>query len=343
MSFADEMRTELARALKAQADVPIAEDKIPEFHPIQPADDVREMIAADGSYSFLLNLSSWWLAIVSVGLLKFGFDGAAYHLRKDRLEMDVIGVSTWDEDVTGQDELHRALYEFTEGTPTDQRHREMVNEYRRLLEGKYAIEFATDERDCIVAVDGALQEFPKSFEFMDKLAKMCEERGHVLVGISKDSNLHGFGHPLTDEEFLRRCEPLVGNGPAFVKAPAAVHTAHRGLLYGDIYYAKFHAQAPKWFRVDIGTHRKNPGQVFSQLAPYCRFLTSVGYPMPLLEAHRMAVTVRQMRAMHLELVIREARRMGMDIRQVLDGLTAMEGRRAGAFHEYLDRVSRGLR
>src|SRR2546427_815371 len=52
MSFADEMRTELARALKAQADVPIAEDKIPEFHPIQPADE---------SYSFLLNLSSWWL------------------------------------------------------------------------------------------------------------------------------------------------------------------------------------------------------------------------------------------------------------------------------------------
>ena len=57
----------------------------------------------------------------------------------------------------------------------------------------------------------------------------------------------------------------------------------------------------------------------------------------------MAVTVRQLRGAYQEMIIRTATRMGMDIRQVLDGLTEMEGRKRGAFHEYLDRVSRGLR
>ena len=343
MTFVDEMRAELAKALRARSESPIPDAMVPEFHPVEPADAPREMIGVDGSYSFLLNLSSWWLALVSVALLKFGFDGSAYHRRRHRLEQRVIGVSTWEEYVEGQDELHKALFEFTGNTPAEHRPREMVNEYRRLTEGQLAINFADDERECIVSIDGALQEFPKRFEFMERLVKVCEDRGHILLGISKDSTLHTFGHMLTDEEFLRRCEPVAGDGPLYVKAPTAVESARRGLLYGDVYFAKLHRQAPKWFRIDVGTHRDDPHFVFGQIAPYCRSLLSVGYAMPLLEAHRMAVTVRQLRAPYLEMVIRTAVGMGMEIREVLDGLTAMEGRRAGAFHEYLDRIARGLR
>ncbi|HKZ23044.1 MAG TPA: DNA double-strand break repair nuclease NurA [Thermoplasmata archaeon] len=341
MTFVDEMRQELAKALQAHVKVPIPDEEVPEFHPITPAADVREMVAVDGSYSFLLNMSSWWLALVSVGLLKFSFDGEAYHRHKHRLEQRIIAVSTWEEYVQTQDELHKALFEFTQKSA--EQHRDMVNEFRRLIEGQLAINFAADEKNGIVAVDGALQEFPKRFEFMERLVKLCEDRGHILVGISKDSALHGFGNVLTDEDFLKRCEDRVGPGPAFVRAAQAVQSTQKGLLYGDVFYAKFHEKAPKWFRVDIGTFRKEPEYVFGQIAPYCRSLISIGYPLPLLEAHRMAVTVRQMRSAYLELLIRTATKMGMDIKQVLDGLTAMEGRRQTAFHEYLDRISRGLR
>ena len=342
MSFADEMKTELAKALQAHVEVPIPADKVPEFHPFEPAEGARDLVAVDGSYSFLLNISSWWLALVSVALLRYRFDGEAYHREDWRLVQRAAGVSTWKEYVETQDERLRALYEFTRNA--SEPHREMVNELRRFIEGEVAANYAADSRDLVVAVDGALQEFPKRFEVMEQLVKACERQGHVLVGVSKDSQLHAFGHVLTDEDFLKRCEARSGgNGLAFVRAPASVPIAQKGLLLGDVYYVRFHGRAPKWFRVDVGTHKDDPEYVFGQLAPYCRSLISIGYPLPLLEAHRMAVTVRQLRGAYQEMIIRTATRMGMDIRQVLDGLTEMEGRKRGAFHEYLDRVSRGLR
>jgi len=342
MSFADEMRSELAKALKAHSETAIPEDAIPEFHRFVPAPQVRDLVAVDGSYNFLLNISSWWLALVSVALLRYRFDGEAYHREDWRLLQRAVGVSTWRDYVETQDERLRALYEFTRNS--SEPHRDMVNELRRFIEGEVAANYAGDAENAIIAVDGALQEFPKRFAVMEQLVRSCEKRGHVLVGVSKDSQLHAFGQTLTDEDFLKRCESKAREtGLAYVKAPASVPVAQKGLLLGDVYYVRFHARAPKWFRVDVGTHKDDPEFVFGQVAPYCRSLISVGYPLPLLEAHRMAVTVRQLRGAYQEMIIRTATRMGMDIRQVLNGLTEMEGRKRGAFHEYLDRISRGLR
>ncbi len=342
MSFAGEMRSELEAGLKAHGEPSVPPEKLPAFRTFTADPDPREMIAVDGSYNFLLNLSSWWLALVSVGLLRYRFREDEYHRQEHRLVQRVFGVSTWEPTVEQQDALHRSLFEFTRGR-SDQ-HREIVNEYRRFVEGELAVNVADAERERIVAIDGALAAFPKEFDVMPRLLRVCEARGHILVGISKDSNLHGFGQVLTDEDFLLRCQgALDREAIAYVRAPPEAETAQKGLLYGDVYYVRFHPRAPKWFRVDVGTWRDEPEAVFRQVASYCRSLIAIGYPLPLFEAHRMAVTVRQLRAVHQEALLREAARMGMDIRQVLDGLTGIEGRKRGAFHEYLDRVTRGLR
>src|SRR2546428_11364372 len=63
----------------------------------------------------------------------------------------------------------------------------------------------------------------------------------------------------------------------------------------------------------------------------------------LIEAHRMAVTVRQLKPVYQESVMKMALRMGRDVRTILDGLTQVEGRKRSAFHEYLDKVARDLR
>lgn len=343
MSFADEMRRELELLVRHHKDTPLPPPDTPEFHVFRPADEARKMIAVDGSYAFLLNLSSWWLALVSVGLLEYRFDGA--HFRKEdwRLVQRMVSVSTFDDFVAKQDELHRALYEFTKGAREDQP-KAMVNEYRRFVEGQLAINFADETEGAIVAVDGTLSEFPKQFAFMERLVAVCEKRGHILVGISKDSQLHAFGHVLTDEELMARCESrLPRRACAYARAPKASEAAREGLLYGDIYYTRLHPQGRKWFRVDVGTFRDTPDIVFGQLAPYARSLVSVGYPWPLIEAHRMAVAVRQLKPVYEEAVLKAAIRLGLDVRTVLDGLTEVEGRRRSAFHEYLDRVARDLR
>ncbi len=255
----------------------------------------------------------------------------------------MVGISTFEEFVAKQDDLHRSLYEFTKGARENQA-RDMVNEYRRLIEGQLAINVADEAGDCIVAVDGTLSEFPKQFTFMERLVAVCEKRGHILVGISKDSQLHAFGHVLTDEDLMARCQSrLPGRVTAYARAPKESEAAREGLLYGDIYYARLHPGARKWFRVDVGTFRNDPDFVFGQIAPYARSLLSVGYPYPLIEAHRMAVTVRQLKPVYQESVLRTALRLGLDVRTALDGLTGVEGRRRSAFHEYLDRVARDLR
>jgi len=179
---------------------------------------------------------------------------------------------------------------------------------------------------------------------MERLVQVCEKRGHLLVGISKDSQLHAFGHTLTDEELMARCQDrLPHDALAYARAPKAAEAVKEGLLYGDIYYVRLHPRARKWFRVDLGTFRDRPDEAFGQLAAYAKSLVSVGYPWPLIEAHRMAVTVRQLKPVYQESVMKMALRMGLDVRTVLDGLTQVEGRKRSAFHEYLDKVARDLR
>ncbi len=342
MSYVDDMRKELELLVKNQKELAIPPEAVPEFHVFRPREPPRDMIAIDGSYSFLLNLSSWWLALLSVGLLRYAFDGQRFRKVDWRLTQRMIGISTFAEFVEKQDELHRSLFEFTRGR--EEQPRDMVNEYRRWLEGQLAINYADDLEDAIVAVDGTLSEFPKQFTFMHRLVEVCKKRGHALVGVSKDSQLHTFGQILTDEDFLARTQTRLPKGSvAYVRAPKESEAKREGLLHGDIYYARLHPQGRKWFRVDVGTFREEPDFVFGELAPYAKSLVSVGYPWPLIEAHRMAVTVRQLKPLYQETVIRAALRMGLDVRTILDGLTEFEGRKRSAFHEYLDKVARDLR
>jgi len=342
MSYVDDMKRELELLVQHHRDVPLPPEDVPEFRTFRGADASRDMIAVDGSYSFLLNLSSWWLALISVGLLRYRFDGRAFKRNDWRLVQRMVGVSTFEDFVAKQDDLHRSLFDFTKDA--QEQPRDMVNEYRRLIEGQLAINFADEVEGAIVAMDGTLSEFPKQFAFMERLVALCEKRGHVLVGISKDSQLHSFGHVLTDEDLMARCQPrLPHDALAYARAPKASEAEKEGLLYGDIYYARLHPQARKWFRVDVGTFRDDPDFVFGQLAPYSKSLLSVGYPLPLIEAHRMAVTVRHLRPVYQEAVLKAALRMGLDVRTILDGLTEVEGRRRSAFHEYLDKVARDLR
>src|SRR5436190_2147156 len=261
MSYVDDMRRELELLVKHHRDVPLPSEKVPDFRTFRGADTAKDMIAVDGSYSFLLNLSRWWLALISVGLLRYAFDGHAFRRKDWRLVQRMVGVSTFEEFVR-----------------------------------------------------------------------------------TKDSQLHAFGHTLTDEELMARCQDrLPHDALAYARAPKAAEAVKEGLLYGDIYYVRLHPRARKWFRVDLGTFRDRPDEAFGQLAAYAKSLVSVGYPWPLIEAHRMAVTVRQLKPVYQESVIKMALRMGLDVRTVLDGLTQVEGRKRSAFHEYLDKVARDLR
>src|SRR5438093_10514025 len=92
----------------------------------------------------------------------------------------------------------------------------------------------------------------------------------------------------------------------------------------------------EWVRVDLGTFRDRPDEAFGQLAAYGKSLVSVGYPWPLIEAHRMEVTVRQLKPVHQETVMKMALQMGLDVRTILHGLTQFEDRQRSAIQKYPD-------
>ena len=342
MSFVDDVRKELREA-SAEFDAPPREGGPPlEFRRFSEVDKPMDMMAVDGSYTFLFNRSSWWLASISVGLLRYAFSGTHFSKKDWRMVQRVVSVCTHEPYVAKQSDLYKALYEFTRGSK--EQHKDMVNEWRRFYEGQLAVKIAEESERCIIALDGTLSSFPKQFDFIGRLIEICERKGHLLIGVSKDSQLHAFGGALTDEDLLRReGESLADGALAFIRAPEEFERKQKALLYGDVYYCRFHSRSPKWFRVDLGTMKGEPEKAFGQVAPYCRSMLAVGYPLPLVEAHRMAVTVRQLRSVYQEQVMRQAIRMGMDPMEVLDGLTEIEGRKKSAFHEYLDRLSRDRR
>ena len=79
--------------------------------------------------------------------------------------------------------------------------------------------------------------------------------------------------------------------------------------------------------------------VFSQLSWYAKSKLSLGYVYPLVEAHKLAIKVNQLREIYEERFKEEALRKGIPLYEILRGITNAEGRSHGAYHTYLDEIS----
>lgn len=335
MTIRDEIRAALAAM--AEHREAIAEADVLDLRDIHPAEEPMELVAVDGSYTFLWNFGSMWLAVVRAAAVRYAMAEGGYRLRPPPLLADrAIVVSTWEDIATRQGELHQRLYEATRGR--GEQHREMANEFRKHVEGELALRVAQEHQGVLVALDGSLAAVPRELDHLEDVVAACEDNGNVLVGVSKDSFLHAFGRTLPDEQVLRTY-----GGSAYVRVPADFEKAQRGLLHGDVYFARLHPQAGKWFRVDVGTRRDDPDVVFGHLAAHARSGLSLGYPFGLMEAHRVAVMIRQFRDLLEGEILKECGRLGLPMGDVVAGLTATEGRRRGAFHEHLDAFARDVK
>jgi hypothetical protein len=104
---------------------------------IESSSEIRDLIAIDGSYSFILNLSSIWLAIVRVGALHYRYsEDKGYELIDHKVGENPVLVSTKKEVMENLGEMHGKLFEATRYA--SEQHREMVNQFRRLNEQEMA-------------------------------------------------------------------------------------------------------------------------------------------------------------------------------------------------------------
>lgn len=315
------------------------EDSGIEIKPFSPSRDIMDLVAIDGSYSFILNLSSMWLAIIRVGALHYRFsEDGGYELIDSFTREKPVLVSTKKDIMTKMGELEGKLFEAT--SYASEQHREMVNQLRRLMEEEMALELAKVNKGVIIAMDGTLTPLSATC-ILEEAQKICEKNRNILVGVSKDSFTHAFKSYKTDEEVLQK---LNFTGMGYTSASILKSKKSNSLLYagmlGDVYFAKLHPEAPKWFRIDVGTKKSDPGLVFSQLAHYCKSGLCPGYVYPLLEAHRYVVTVRHFHSLYEDMILGMAGNFDISTAEAISALTHLEGQKRGAFHEYLDQISR---
>ncbi|MDI6916240.1 MAG: DNA double-strand break repair nuclease NurA [Thermoplasmatales archaeon] len=302
-----------------------------DIKPFKVSDEKTDLVAVDGSYTFLLNFSSMWIALVRVGALHYSLDDGFALKEKKSVDRHVPVVA--DEKIieTFPEEYQKLLKTIKMKNPN-----EIVNEYRRLMEHQIVNELSKEKEKCIIAVDGALTTpFLAEFaELMNNTIKHCEKNNNILVGVSKDSLTHAFGSYFTDEELLGNFR----DGRYYVKVPDDFQKKYKPPLFGDVYFACLHPKS-KWFRIDIGTHKDEPENVFSKLANYAKSSICPGYVYPLLEAHRYVVTVRQFKEIYENEILGFASKH-FSINEIINAFTDVDGKRNSSFHSFLDRMSR---
>lgn len=309
-----------------------SDDQIKNIKQFDLSSDVKELVAIDGSYSFLFNISSIWLAIVRVGALTYTFEDGKYILKDNEVVEKAILVSTNEKINDELGAVNKQLFLSTKNA--QEQHCEMVNRFRQLMEQEMMFKMSKKLKGGIVAVDGTLT--PGFSKWVEMAVEACKDNNNILVGVSKDSNTHAFGSYRTDEEILKKEETW-----GYVRVPKSFEQKQKGLIYGDVYFAKLHPNAPKWFRIDIATFKDDTNFVFSNLAHYAKFGMCIGYIYPLFEAHRYVVTVRQFKDLYEDIILKSAAELNIPMDDVINGLTHIDGLRKGAFHEFLDQASRG--
>ncbi len=324
------------------------EESVVDVNPVrfEYADASPDMVAVDGSHSFIFDFSGIKLAAIRVCALTYEFvdkelDGKiGYKLRHNLVAEHPILVSSHESFVREQSEVYQKLLKSARKSQLKKTHIYIANELRRYEECKLMNRVAGEVSGKILAFDGALTTPPPFLDefahLMEDTIRLCEKNENILVGISKDSETHMLGQISTDEELLRK---LVKT-PALYYLRAEYEKTHPQPHYGDIYFAKLFPRAPKWFRVDVGTFKDDPDYVFSAISHYARSEICPGYPYPLLEAHRYVVTVRHLREMYENVVPKLAPKYGISIEDVINGRTNIDGLRRQAFHEFLDRTSK---
>jgi len=162
-----------------------------------------------------------------------------------------------------------------------------------------------------------------------------------LVGISKSTSSHIFHDIFTDDYFLTTFYNKKYPNLTYISIPKEEFEAQTKFdIWGDVYYAKLHKEASKWFRIDIGRDISNPTNLFTSLAAYSMVQLMPGYPIGLLEAHKIAKSVRDLKETYEMELLEHFREFGLQSEDILNGAVDINGRQFRSFHEILDQLSR---
>ncbi len=312
-------------------------------------DDTLPCVAVDGSYCFLFSFlgAETWIALFRIAILEYKIiikeDKVHYVQNRPPKYYDHLSLISFNPDILKhQYPVYRQIAEFSKRFE-ERKASLFASNMLTYLEQKALKKISEEYSNCILLKDGALLSFkgiPK-VSLLEEIIENCKENDILFAGVSKSTNMRTFEHALTDDYYLKRFYDK--KYPNLTHIPISkdhFKAQKRFDVWGDVHYAKLHESATKWFRIDVGSDMGDTDALFSTLAAYSKVHLLPGYPVSLLEAHKLAKSVRDLKTTYELEIIDYLKEIGVSPEEMIAGEVDVEGREYGSFHEILDQLSK---
>jgi hypothetical protein len=312
-------------------------------------EDTLPCIAVDGSYCFLFSFlgAETYIALFRIAILDYRIsikdEKIHYIQNKPPKYYDHLSLISFNPDILKhQYPIYREIADFSKRFQ-DRQASLFASNMLTYLEQNALKQISSEYSNCILLKDGALLSFkgiPK-VSMLEEIIDNCKANGILFAGISKSTNMRSFNHALTDDYYLKRFYDK--KYPNLTHIPISKDHFQKQTKYdvwGDVHLAKLHGSATKWFRVDVGSDIGDRDSLFSALAAYSQVHLLPGYPISLIEAHKLAKSVRDLKTTYELEIIDYLKEIGVSPAELIAGEVDVEGREYGSFHEILDQLSK---
>jgi hypothetical protein len=311
--------------------------------------NINPIISVDGSYSFLFSFlgAETWIVLFRIAVTEFNINLKGgkiyYNMGSGPKVYDHLNLLSYNENVLASQPKAFSIAANINKSYSEINPQLFASNIMTYLEDITLEKISETRKNCMLLKDGALLTF-KALErvpIYTHILDNCVKNKIALVGISKSNSTHIFENSLTDDYFLKRYYDKKYSDLTYIPIPRKwLKYQTRFDAWGDIHFAKLHRNAKKWFRIDVGHDVGNKNELFSILAAYSMVQLIPGYPIGLIETHKIAKSVRDLKGSYELELITSLKEIGLNAGDILDGAVDIDGRQFGSFHEILDQFSK---
>jgi hypothetical protein len=306
-------------------------------------------IAVDGSYCFLFSFlgAETWIALFRIAITDYKIskkDEKIHYIQNNPPKYyDHLSLISFNPEILKyQYPIYKEIAEFSKRFE-ERKASLFASNMLTYLEQKALKKISEEYSNCILLKDGALLSFkgiPK-VSLLEEIIENSKQNDILFAGISKSTNMRSFEHALTDDYYLKRFYNK--KYPNLTYIPVSKEHFKKQTKYdvwGDVHLVKLHSSAVKWFRVDIATDGGDITKFFSSLAAYSQVHLLPGYPLSLIEAHKLAKSVRDLKTTYELEIIDYLKEIGVSLEELITGEVDFEGNEKSSFHGLLDDLSK---
>ncbi|MCK4780845.1 MAG: hypothetical protein KAT57_11675 [Candidatus Lokiarchaeota archaeon] len=313
-------------------------------------EDIFPLISIDGSYCMLFSFLGMdtWVALFRIGITEYRIeligDKIHYIMKSPPKVLDHLNLLSFNQSIlNSQPEVFSKVADivsaFQERNPGL-----FASNIMSYLEDNTLEEISKTARNSIILKDGALLTY-KALErdpIYKNIILNCRTNNNMLAGISKSSTTHFFASNYTDDYFLKKYYDEKYQDLTYIQVPEeSIKKQTKFDIWSlGTYFSKLHKKTLKWFRIDIGHDNGDINKLFSSLAAYSKVQLMPGYPVGLIEAHKVAKSVRDLKKTYETELIEPLKVFGLTSQDILHGIVDVNGRELYSFHEMLDQLSR---